>query len=124
MIKDDVVPGNFVNYNPGTRRYTEGTTNYKQYFKIGILHRYPGLDETTVQKAFDKPELLIDSSFFEQIQQVNVFLRESLISFIVNRISGGSDVAETVKQLSNVLQRDPKILDTMDELGKDNERLN
>jgi hypothetical protein len=53
-----------------------------------------------------------------------VFLRESLISFIVNRISGGSDIAETVNQLSNVLQREPKILDTMDEHGKDNERLN
>ena len=53
-----------------------------------------------------------------------MFLRESLISFIVNRISGGSDIAETVNQLSNVLQREPKILDTMDEHGKDNERLN
>ena len=44
VVTDYVVPGEFVPDRPGSRRYTEGTTNIKQFLKVGILHRYPGLD--------------------------------------------------------------------------------
>jgi hypothetical protein len=92
VIKDGEVPGHFVDGNPGTRRYTEGICNYKQYFKIGILHRYPGLDATLVEKAFARPELLIDNSFFEQIKKVNVLCQKNLTNFVANRMSTIPDI--------------------------------
>ena len=92
VIRDGEVPGNFVEGNSGTRRYTEGTSNYKQYFKIGILHRYSGLDVAIVEKAFDRPELLIDNSFFQQIKKVNLLCQKKLTNFVANRMSTVPDI--------------------------------
>ena len=72
VIENGAVPGHFVKDAPGTRRYTEGTTNYKQFFKVGIIYLYPNLDSTILEKAFDRPDLLVDNSFFQQIQKVNL----------------------------------------------------
>ena len=74
--------------------------------------------------VFERPELLVDNRFFAQIQKVNQFLQKTLINFIVKRISSVSDITKTVEELHNALQRNMKILDTMDELGKEDERLN
>jgi len=64
VIENGEVPGHFVKDSPNTRRSTIGNSNYKQFFKVGILHSYPGVDVAIVEKAFDRPELLLNNSFF------------------------------------------------------------
>ena len=61
-----------------TRRNVENKANHKHFFAIGILARYPDIDDYSICQAVDYPNILLQHGFLEAIQSIHPSLRQDL----------------------------------------------
>ena len=67
---------------------------------MGIVARYPDIDNYSINKSVEHPGLLIQDEFFETIQSVHMSLRGDLVDAIISCIVPTSDLAQVVRRLN------------------------
>ena len=88
----------------GSRRTTEDKGNYQHFFGMGIVARYPEIDDSTVDQAIEHPMLLLQDGFLEAIKSIHPSLRHDLTETIIKCVIPENDLAEVVNALNVALQ--------------------
>ena len=88
----------------GSRRTTEDKSNYQHFFGMGIVARYPEIDDSTVDQVIEHPILLLQDGFLEAIKSIHPSLRHDLTDAIIKCVIPENDLAEVVNALNVALQ--------------------
>ena len=95
-----------------------------QFFAIGIMQRYPQLDnDQLIEKALEYPEILVQDGFLTSIATVNPSLRQRILDFIVKLVTPTSDLSTTVQTLNSAVSEKLNVLDLVVQAQHENERL-
>ena len=61
-----------------SRRSVSDKTNFSHFFGLGIATRYPKIDEETIAKVIELPDLLLQDGFLSEIENTNPDLRKQI----------------------------------------------
>ena len=101
---DNQLDGNIKRSLDPSRRNTQDRNNLQQFFAMGIVARYPDIDDYSINKAVEHPTLLLQEGFLESIEGIHLSLRGDLTDAIVSCIEPQKDLATAVRQLNLALQ--------------------
>lgn len=96
---------------------------YQKHFSKGLVARYPGLDESTIEDVFRAPEALFQDSYLEAIQSTNERLRSKITKFILDRVEQVEILGPAVHELHRFVQRRLEALALMEKAALEDERL-
>ena len=83
LIVNGQLEGNLLQNYETSRRKVEDKTNHKHFFAIGILARYPDIDDYSICQAVEYPNILLQHGFLEAIQSIHPSLRQDLTNTII-----------------------------------------
>lgn len=118
-----MIPGQLENIISASKRHVEDKTNLKHFFALGLVSRYPNLDEETLVDALESPNILMQEGYLQATERVHPSLRERISKLIVQIVTPTPDLGELVQTVEEALQHNLMVTKSILESASDGEKL-